>query len=36
MFADGNMLPSERLHPVADSDRYRHPYGKIGERILEK
>jgi hypothetical protein len=41
------MLSSERLHPAADSDRYRHPqansglelvdfYGKIGGRILAR
>jgi hypothetical protein len=25
MLADRSILSSERLHPVADSERYRHP-----------
>jgi hypothetical protein len=37
MLADRSMLSSEKLHPAADSDRYRHPqwmelgdsYGRI-------
>ena len=45
MLADRSLLSSERLHPAADSDRYRHPqpnkwievgdsYGRIGGRIV--
>ena len=44
MLADRSMLSSERLHPAADSDRYRNPlpnsgwslgtHGRIGERIV--
>ena len=30
MLADRSMLSSERLHPAADSDRYRHPQPNSG------
>jgi hypothetical protein len=30
MFADRSMLFSERLHPAADSNRYRYPQPNSG------
>jgi hypothetical protein len=30
MLTDRNMLSSKRLHPAADSDRYRHPQPNSG------
>jgi hypothetical protein len=33
MLANRSILSSERLHPVADSDRYRHPQPNTAQSL---